>query len=95
MVGMFNYLSFEHKCPRCGAEMLMETEIKLGKLNLDTYRIGNHIDWGKAASRPANGTTNGDGYVECGQCHKDFWIQVKVENDIIVGVEDKGNGYIL
>lgn len=34
-MGMFNYLSFEHKRPRCGAEMLMEAEIKLDIVGVD------------------------------------------------------------
>lgn len=94
-MGMFNYLYFKETCPICKKMENMEAEIKIGKLDLDIYKIGDIINWGDVKKRPLNGNFIGEGYVVCENCHKDFWIDVMILNDVIVNVQVKSkNGYI-
>ncbi|MDE6434447.1 MAG: hypothetical protein K2L07_09490 [Lachnospiraceae bacterium] len=94
-MGMFNYLHFKQECPKCGIETSMEAEIKLGELNLDSYNIGDSIKWGEVNKRPIDGSIIDKGYVECENCHKDFWVKVIVINDIIADVQLSDDiGYI-
>lgn len=37
--------------------------------------------------RPVGGNLDGEGYSECPLCHKDFFVVVKVRNDVLVGAE--------
>ena len=79
----------------------MEAEFKFGFLNLGKYVLGDTLKWlgGRKAypkGRPADGNFIGEGYVECPNCHRDFWLIIKVANDKLesVQVDKTKKGYI-
>src|ERR1043165_211112 len=99
-MGMFNILNVSVKCPHCKYEGDMEAEFKFGFLNMDKYKLGDTLTWiggGKPyhKGRPADGNFVGEGYVECPNCHRDFWLIIKVTNDKLesVQVNDTKAGY--
>ncbi len=64
-------------------------------------KIGDRYPWLLSqqlqnGGRPEHGTVDGEGYMECSQCHKDSFFRVLVRDDIIVGVEPDAQkpGYI-
>lgn len=92
-MGLFNILETKLKCPRCGFESEMEVEFKIGYLDLQTYRLGDKLTWASGIAkcphqkRPNNGNFIGEGYVECPNCKKDFWITINIQNDILTKVK--------
>jgi hypothetical protein len=101
-MGMYNNLRLKIKCPNCHQISEMEAEFKMGYLNLDTYQLGDKIVWADGLAkdqqnRPEGGNFIGDGYVECTKCGKDFWLIIKIVNDIVISAEVNENckGYIL
>jgi hypothetical protein len=100
-MGMYNILALEFRCPHCRIKSNMEIEFKFGLLNLDRYELGSKMQWRERKGdtrerRPAGGDYKGEGYVECPNCHNDFWVVIGVQNDVIEKVElDKTRkGYI-
>jgi hypothetical protein len=100
-MGMFNRLSLFLRCPRCGIESEMEAEFKFGLLNLEAYHLGDTIRWREVSgrppqTRPPEGNHVGEGYVECPNCHKDFWIVIDVRRDVIdsARIDTATEGYI-
>lgn len=82
----FNKLVISTECPNCKTYTCFEAEFKFGFTKLDTYAVGEKIQWGKKGvghSRPKDGNYIGDGYIECPICHKDFWINIFVIDDKI------------
>lgn len=71
-------------------------------MNMDIYSLGDKIRWSEGLAkkphqkRPENGNFSGDGYVECINCTKDFWIEIAIENDTInkVNIDLTKNGYV-
>jgi hypothetical protein len=67
-----------------------------------TYRLGDTLDWGDGkglrfpSQRPSGGNYTGDGYIECPDCKKDYWVTITVEADVIVSavVNPAKPGYI-
>ena len=56
------------------------------------FNLGDRYVWrdGKEVQnggRPENGNIDGEGYVECRLCKKDFFVKVEVRNDVIENVE--------
>jgi hypothetical protein len=74
----------------------MELELFFGYGNLISYKIGDRVEWLKGKSvknggRPEHGNMEGEGYTECPNCQRDFFVKVHVESDVIVGVEPDMN----
>ena len=85
-MGMFNILNADLTCRYSQFHCDMEIEFNFGFLNLDKYRIGDEIIWIAGAKpyhkgRPQDGHYIGEGYVECPNCHKDFWVNINVVSD--------------
>lgn len=100
-MGMYNLLQCSVTCPHCGHSGNVEVEMKLGQLDLAEYRIGDRLAWSPGRSvergaRPESGTVDGDGYVECPVCGRDYFLVVQVISDRIVGVRVDADrpGYI-
>ncbi|MGR7946545.1 hypothetical protein ACU063_19045 [Paenibacillus sp. M.A.Huq-81] len=100
---MFNLLLVNLECPRCKVFIDAEIEFKMGLLNLDRYRLRDTLEWDidlrkLHQARPQDGSLTGEGYVCCPNplCDKDFWVAIRVEQDIIVEIKiDKTRqGYI-
>lgn len=79
----------------------MEAEFRFGLLDYRPYHLGDRIEWGTKGLRypqmqPEGGSFEGDGYVECPNCGKDYWVAIKVVNSVISSVEvnTKKPGYI-
>jgi hypothetical protein len=88
-MALFNYLSLIIRCPRCGAEAEMEAEFRFGLRELAHYRIGDQLRWDgigvkTPAKRPDQGNYDGEAYVVCPLCKRDFWLVVSVQEDVIV-----------
>jgi hypothetical protein len=88
-VSLHNVLLVELTCPRCGHHAVHEVEFKFGLLDQLTYRLGDEVRWaggqrGKPLRRPPAGDLDGEGYVECPRCGKDFWVDIDVRGDQIV-----------
>ncbi|WP_327072864.1 hypothetical protein OG196_09440 [Kitasatospora purpeofusca] len=88
-------------CPRCGFNGAAEAEFRFGLMEFRAYRVGEKIDWGLKglrfpASRPSNGEYEGEGYVQCVNCGKDYWVIISVAADMItsVTVDREKEGYI-
>lgn len=91
-MGAFNILKADLTCRHCKFHGEMEIEFKFGFLNLIEYRLGDELVWiGNRKSypkkRPQDGHYIGEGYVECPNCHKDFWVIINVVSDKIESVE--------
>jgi DNA-directed RNA polymerase subunit RPC12/RpoP len=91
-MGIYNILHTDICCPRCGEESMMEIDLYFGYRNLIEYRIGDKVEWfpRKAVhngGRPETGNLDGEGYVECPRCKRDFFVLVHVRGDVIESVE--------
>jgi hypothetical protein len=69
-------------------------------LTLKEYRIGDRVEWKEHATprkggRPKDGNLAGEGYGECEQCGRDYFVIVNVNNDKICSLEidPSKNGY--
>lgn len=89
----YNILKAEIECPRCKQTAKQEIELRFGyTTEMFEFKIGDSYNWrgGKAVQnggRPNNGDFNGEGYVECSLCKCDFFVQVKIRNDLIEKIE--------
>jgi len=92
-MGVYNILKAEIKCPRCSQTAEQEIDLYFGYQNeMLKFRLGDRYVWreGKEVQnggRPENGNIDGEGYVECRLCKKDFFVKVEVGNDVIEKVE--------
>ena len=89
-MAVFNYLILNIICPRCGIEAEMEAEFRFGWRELIRYHMGDSLRWDGLGvktpeTRPDNGNYDDEAYVVCPQCERDFWLDVSVRNDILVG----------
>jgi len=89
-MAVFNYLSMNIICPRCGIEAEMEAEFRFGLRELTHYHIGDQLRWEGMGvktpeTRPENGNHDDEAYAVCPHCERDFWLTVSVRKDIIVG----------
>ncbi|WP_157239133.1 hypothetical protein [Catenuloplanes japonicus] len=91
----------EMECPRCQRLAECEVEFKLGRLDLRTYRLGEALEWAggngrKPLRRPDGGNARTEGYADCPQCGRDFWVTIHVQDDrLAVVVPDPARpGYI-
>lgn len=86
----FNRFSFRMKCPRCGCEADFVVDLYFGFRDQITYQKGDVYRWTSSpmvskGGRPPEGNLDGEGYTECPECHRDFFVRVLVRNDILQG----------
>ncbi|WP_419995885.1 hypothetical protein [Streptomyces boninensis] len=89
---MYNSLTAELRCPRCGEQCTVDIQFAFGLLDFREYSLGSRVEWGTKGlrnpnGRPPNGTYADEGYAECQCCHKDYWVWIRVDADVIVSVE--------
>lgn len=101
-MGMYNTLHMDMTCPHCGQTGEMEIDLYFGDTrNLSQFRMGDRYLWlpdkpVKLGSRPPDGSLDGEGYTECPNCGRDFFVDVIVRGDYIRGALANLNkpGYI-
>lgn len=100
MMAAFNTLHAKLTCPRCGWCGEVEVEFRFGLRDQLNYRLGDRLTWaggarGKPLRRPEHGDLDGEGYVDCPNCGKDYWVDIRVRDDVLAGVQvDEGrSGY--
>ncbi len=86
-----NSLRESVQCPHCGAVESRHIEMFAGFGNLIEYSVGDLLVWVEGKSpknggRPAGGNADAEGYAECEQCGRDFFLTVRVRGDRIEGV---------
>ncbi|MES2793698.1 MAG: hypothetical protein V4719_29055 [Planctomycetota bacterium] len=86
-----NELHVVMNCCRCGVQNTFSLEVFGGRGELLTYSIGDTVQWNTRGSpakggRPPEGCCTFSGYGVCDQCGKDFFVNVDIRNDVIVGV---------
>ena len=91
-MGLYNTLRANVRCPRCGRESEMDVDLYFGWKGMLEFHLGDEYRWSpkgnvEAGGRPEGGNLDGEGYVECPQCGKDFFARVRVRNDVLEGVE--------
>ena len=91
-MGLYNMLRTVFTCPYCGCTSELEIDLYFGFRNLITYGIGDLYRWKKCDSvkkggRPSDGDLDGEGYAECESCKRDFFVIVRVRNDVIDSVK--------
>ncbi|MGI9054576.1 MAG: hypothetical protein ACR2F2_02105 [Pyrinomonadaceae bacterium] len=92
-MGTYNILKTKIKCPRCKQVTDQEVDLHLGYTNeMLEFNLGGKYLWFfgkdfKNGGRPENGDIDGEGYAVCELCRRDFFVSVKVRNDVIEGVE--------
>lgn len=98
----YDLLRIVMRCPRCGSTREAEVEVFFGCGNLIEYKVGDTVQWvarkaPQNGGRPADGSCDGMGYVECEGCHKDFFVKVLVRNDVLVDAvpDTDREGYIV
>ena len=88
-MALYNRLTARMRCPRCGTESQIEAQTYFGFRNLFDYAIGDEVKWvrgnvmPKNGGRPDGGHAEGEGYVECPACEKDFWVKIRIRADMI------------
>ena len=88
----FNRLSARLGCPRCGRQSDMTVDLYFGFRDQLDFKLGDAYRWREGRSvknggRPPDGNLDGEGYTECPACAKDFWVIVRVRNDVLESVE--------
>lgn len=90
-MGLYNLLSATMVCPRCNQTVELEIQIYIGHKQLYSYRIGDAVNWlpnsdVEHGGFPPSGSMEGEGYTECPQCKKDFFLVVQIRDGKIAGV---------
>ncbi len=100
-MGLYNTITCCLPCPHCDETTEHEVESKFGKLNLIEYSIGEKVCWTKCDSvknggKPATPESSFEGYTQCSNCNKDFFVKVIICDDIISKVvpDASRNGFI-
>ena len=92
-MGIYNILKTEVECPRCKKRAEQTVDLHFGYTNeMLEFNLGDKYLWyfgrdSKNGGRPENGNIDGEGYVVCELCRCDFFVSVKVRNDVIEAVE--------
>ena len=91
-----NHLYAEVVCPRCGVLEQIEVEVEIdGRGFAKDYKVGDLIDWlpGEVASI---GELVKSGYVVCGRCGRDFFVEVFLSDGLVksVAVDTSRKGYM-
>ena len=88
-MGTYNILKTEIECPRCKKTAMREIDLHFGDTNeMLEFNLGDKYRWhlGKEfqnGGRPEKGNIDGEGYVVCELCKRDYFAKVKVRNDVI------------
>ena len=90
-MALFNVLKTELQCPYCNYQGEFDIEFRFGVVDMDSYRLGEELIWtGARASvpktRPILQKWCGEGYAECPKCHRDFWVCISVEDNVLRSV---------
>ncbi|WP_052572841.1 hypothetical protein [Haloferula sp. BvORR071] len=91
-MGTYNIIHTELSCPRCGECGQVEVNCYFGdRSEMSRLRIGDSYPWvperqPQNGGRPEQGSTDGEGYMECERCGKDSFLRVLVREDLITGV---------
>ena len=100
-MGAFNEIAWAGTCPRCQCSTEFQVEVKVGLKDQLNYRIGDQYQWVTGRSvqkggRPDGGNIVAEGYTECPNCQKDFFVDVVIEQDTVCGakVDPTREGYI-
>jgi hypothetical protein len=94
-MGNYNTVSAPVTCPRCGAVVNAEIEVRFGDTSkFAALRIGDTVPWApsrleKNGGRPEGGNLDGDGYMECPSCGKDSFLTVRSRGDRIEAVRER------
>jgi len=89
-MGTYNYLLTEITCPYCRNTSRSEIDLHFGNtVFMETFAIGDMYKWvpRKAVQnggRPENGDMDGEGYTECPDCGKGYYVKVSIRQDRIV-----------
>lgn len=78
-------------CPFCGHEGRTEVDVFFGALDRYLYQVGDTCRWAPGrpvadGGRPPDGDLDGEGYVECLGCGRDWFAVVEVRADVFVDV---------
>jgi hypothetical protein len=97
-MSLHNLVAFKTTCPRCGEYCEARAEFRLGLLEMRTYRVGEALLFdgtGEVIGKPSP-SARVEGYAECKCCHKDYWVTISVDDDIIgsVAVDPARDPYI-
>jgi hypothetical protein len=92
-MGMHNILQTSMTCPHCNTLVNVEIEMRFGNTSmLDKFVVGDQYKWVldrmvQNGGRPEKGDLDGEGYTECPQCRRDFFVKVIIRGDRIQGVQ--------
>lgn len=92
-MGTYNILRTEIECARCKQIAEQEIDLHFGYTNeMLEYNLGGKylLCPGRNfqnGGRPENGNIDGEGYVVCELCRRDFFVKVAVRNDVIESVD--------
>ena len=91
-MSMYNIISEEFACPRCGKTSLVEIECRFGNTNeMKRLHLGDKYPWKEGKSvknggKPKEENYIGEGYTDCPICKQDFFVDVVVNKGIITSV---------
>jgi len=91
-MGTYNILKTEIECPRCKKFAMQEIDLHFGYTNeMLEFNLGDKYRWhlGKEfqnGGRPEKGNADGEGYVVCEFCRRDYFTKVIVRKDVIESV---------
>lgn len=85
-MGRYNTLIAELTCPFCGLRGRTEIDIWFGALGRHVYRLGDRCAWAPdrpvaSGGRPPGGDLDGQGFVACEGCARDWFATVEVRAD--------------
>jgi hypothetical protein len=92
-MGTYNILKTKIECPRCEQIAEQEIDLHFGYTNeMLEFNLGGKYLWCaerefQNGGRPENGSIDGEGYVVCELCKRDFFVKVLVRNDVIESIE--------
>jgi hypothetical protein len=92
-MGTYNTLPTNITCPHCKTLVDVDIDMHFGNTHMmDKFVIGDQYKWvsGKAlqnGGRPKEGNLDGEGYTECPNCGRDFFVKVVIREDRIESVE--------
>lgn len=89
-MGRYNTLVVAMTCPFCGHAGPTEIDIWFGALGRVVYHLGDRCAWAPdrpvaSGGRPPGGDLDGQGYVACEGCGRDWFAIVEVRDDRFAG----------
>ena len=101
-MGTYNTLETSMTCPHCNMLINAQIDTHFGDTRLmDKFVIGDQYKWipNKApqnGGRPEGGNLDGEGYADCSNCRRDFFVKVMIRDDRIESVvpDREKTGYI-